>query len=200
MKEAVLTGDVINSRNEPGEVWLPILKQTLGRSGHEPKEWEVFRGDSFQLRVSPQEALEAALAIKLAMMQFGDLNARIAIGIGEEGFQSDKITESNGEAFVLSGKTFDQMKKRTLALSVKYEPFNQLMNVMLDFATFLIDGWSKSIVKVVITTLDHPEMNQSEIAALLGVSQANISETYSRAGLDKVMNMLQIYRKLSATL
>lgn len=200
MTIAVLNGDVINSRKVATDIWLPELKHTLNRYGQEPVDWEVFRGDSFQLKLAPEKALDAALDLKLCMLQFDGLNARIAIGIGEETYHSSRISESNGEAFVVAGELFDRMKKRTLALQVNDALYNDLMNGLLDFASFLIDGWSVSIVRVIRATLDHPDKRQTEIAKLLNMSQGNVSETYTRAGFDKVHNMLQLYKNSINTL
>jgi hypothetical protein len=62
--EAIITGDLINSRQvEPNE-WMPALKKVLKKYGKEPKNWEIFRGDSFQLNTKPEDALMAALLIK----------------------------------------------------------------------------------------------------------------------------------------
>lgn len=200
MNTAILTGDVVNSREVSSNIWLQELKSEMNKLGAEPKKWELYRGDSFQLEVAPEEALDTAIRIKLAMIEIAGLNARIAIGVGEKDYSSVRITESNGEAFVFSGTAFDQMKKRTLVIQTVDKKFNELMNALLDFGSFLIDGWSESIAKVVRTTLDHPEKKQVEIARMLGVSQANISDTYSRAGYDKVRNMQRVYRKIISTL
>jgi len=58
--EAIIIGDLINSRQvEPSE-WMPALKKALKKYGKEPKNWEIFRGDSFQLNTKPEDALMAA--------------------------------------------------------------------------------------------------------------------------------------------
>ena len=67
---AVLTGDIVNSKSENAEVWLEALKSTLELYGKTPKDWEVFRGDSFQLVVSNEKAILASIHIKCAIKQF----------------------------------------------------------------------------------------------------------------------------------
>ena len=47
--KAVLTGDIVNSRAFMG--WQDDLTEVLNRYGSSPKNWEIFRGDSFQLIV-----------------------------------------------------------------------------------------------------------------------------------------------------
>ena len=80
---AVLTGDIVNSREVSAQKWLKELKYALAFHGREKKDWEVYRGDSFQLRIEVQHALAAALRIKANMKQFKELDVRIGIGIGE---------------------------------------------------------------------------------------------------------------------
>ena len=200
MKYAVLTGDIINSTQELSEMWLPELKAVLNQYGQEPEAWEIYRGDSFQLLVKMEDALEAAIAVKLSMMQFGALNARVAIGLGDVSYQSTKVTESNGEAFIRSGKTFDIMKKRTLAISLDKPLIDELLNGLIDFGAYLIDGWSVSTVKVIRLALANPNKTQVELAKMLKVSQANVSETFSRAAYDKILQMMQLYRHTISTL
>jgi len=48
---AVITGDVISSRQSGPEVWMPALKSILARFGEQPSDWEIHRGDAFQLMI-----------------------------------------------------------------------------------------------------------------------------------------------------
>ena len=66
---AVLTGDIINSREDQSPKWLIALKEGLNQYGKEPQDWEIYRGDSFQLETTPSKALQAAIHIKAAMKQ-----------------------------------------------------------------------------------------------------------------------------------
>ena len=118
---AVLTGDIINSKKGAIESWLNILKETLHQYGDEPKNWSVFRGDSFQLSIAPEKALMAALHIKSTIKQTKLQDVRIAIGIGDEHYSSSKISEANGSAYVNSGECFESLKKQNHELSYKKE-------------------------------------------------------------------------------
>jgi len=48
---SIITGDIINSRKLPSSIWLDGLKRILNAHGLQPKNWEIFRGDAFQLEV-----------------------------------------------------------------------------------------------------------------------------------------------------
>lgn len=190
---AVLTGDIINSKDHKANKWLPVLKQALARYGEAPSDWEVYRGDSFQLKTSPETALEAAIYIKASLKQIRHMDVRIAIGLGEQDYHADTITESNGTAFVRSGECFENLKKQTLALQSGNNLFDTTLNLMLQLATLTMDNWLPAAAKIVKTSLEHPEANQKEIASLLDKSQSTISEALLRAGFDEVQKMMHFY-------
>ncbi|MDF0709108.1 transcriptional regulator [Flagellimonas okinawensis] len=197
---AVLTGDIKNSKDHEASTWLPILKQALGHYGNEPIDWEIYRGDSFQLRTAPEIALEAAIYIKASIKQIRQMDVRVAIGIGHQNHLAKKITESNGEAFVHSGECFDQLKKQTLALQSASTDFNEAVNTMLQLAALTMDNWLPATATVVKTTMEHPEATQKDLASMLGKSQSTISEALIRAGFDEVQKMIQFYRTQLAQL
>ncbi len=191
---AILTGDIINSKDHKASKWLPLLKQALSRYGTEPLVWEIYRGDSFQLETTPEQALEAAIYIKAHLKQIRHLDIRVAIGLGEKDHAAEKITESNGTAFVRSGECFDGLKKQTLALNSDNEAFDATINLMLQLATLTMDNWLPAAAKIVCAVLEHPGANQKEIATLLDKSQSTISEALIRAGFDEVQKMIHFYR------
>jgi hypothetical protein len=51
--KAVITGDIINSRKSCFGIMDGDLKDILKDYGNEPKDWEIYRGDSFQLIINP---------------------------------------------------------------------------------------------------------------------------------------------------
>ena len=127
---AIITGDIINSRSEDVNLWLPKLKEELNKIGKEPKYWEIYRGDSFQLQTTPMKALLIALNLKATIKQFKTLDVRMAIGIGTISYQVEKITESNGEAFINSGECFENLKKQTLAIKSPWPAFDETINLI----------------------------------------------------------------------
>ena len=196
MNEAIsiITGDIINSRKATPKVWLPYLKEALGAFGNEPKQWEIYRGDSFQLETTPQQALEAAIYIKATLKQHKGIDVRMAIGLGEKDYDSSKIAESNGSAFIRSGACFESLKKQTLALQSDSEPFDTSLNLMLQLALLNMNTWLPATARIVKAAMDNPDLNQKELAALLENSQSNISEALIRAGFDEVQKMIRYYK------
>lgn len=190
---AVITGDIINSRKGETESWITYLKDTLNQYGREPKNWEIYRGDSFQLSLGLEKALLAALHIKSAIKQTKAYDVRMAIGIGEEKYNSSKITESNGTAYVNSGKCFEELKKYSLAIRSHNKKLDESLNIMIKLSLLTIDNWSSVVSKVIKAAIENPEKNQKDLAKLLNKSQSNISEAFKRGGYEEIMNMNEFY-------
>ncbi len=191
----IITGDIVNSRAVAAGLWLPELKQTLGKYGKEPSEWEIYRGDSFQLEVQPENALTAALHLKASIKQFSELDIRAAIGIGDKTFAADKITESNGSAFVHSGKCFEKLKKQTLAIQSPWEEFDSELNTILKLASLKINSWSSVTANIMKGAIENPEANQIQLAGFMQMEQSNISRGLNRAGYDEIMELIALYKK-----
>lgn len=189
----IITGDIVNSREQATAQWLLELKNTLYTFGNTPKDWEVYRGDSFQLEIEPKQALRAAILIKSSIKTHKGLDVRMAIGLGKKTYDSEKITESNGSAFVNSGACFEQMKKNTLAIKSPFHDFDSTINIMLDLAQLTMNSWSTTSSLIIKTSLENPELNQSEIAKLLGKSQSNISEGLKRGGFEEISKLINYY-------
>ncbi|MBN2524201.1 MAG: hypothetical protein JXB24_13095 [Bacteroidales bacterium] len=191
----IITGDVANSKSVDASLWMPELKQTLGKYGKEPAEWEIYRGDSFQLEVQPENALTAALHLKACIKQFSKLDIRAAIGIGDKTYTSGKITESNGSAFVHSGKCFEQLKKQTLAIKTPWEEFDSELNTILKLASLKINSWSSVTANIMKRAIENPEANQIQLARIMQIEQSNISRGLNRAGYEEIMELVALYKK-----
>jgi hypothetical protein len=197
---AVITGDIISSRSGEVSQWLSSLKDVLQQYGSSPLQWEIYRGDSFQLALLPEEALLAAIHIKAAIKQTNLQDVRMAIGLGEVSHKAEKITESNGTAYVRSGECFESLKKQTIALKSGNAEHDKTLNLMLSLALLTANSWSKTVSEVITTAIEHPDKNQKEIAEVLHKSQSSISEALSRGGYDEIMNLNRYYKKQIAKL
>ncbi len=192
---AVITGDIINSRAENVSVWMPVLKNELQKIGKDPKDWEIYRGDSFQIKTTPEQAIKVVLIIKAAIKQFKKLDVRMAVGIGEEDYQANKITESNGFAYVNSGECFEGLKKQTIAIKTPWKDFDIVLNLVLDVLSLTINNWSPNNALLIKTSLENSNNTQKELAEKLDKKQSNISAGLKRAGFDEIEKILEYYKK-----
>ncbi|WP_460766036.1 hypothetical protein [Niabella terrae] len=197
---AIITGDIVNSRKETSIKWQSSLKGILNKYGRTPKDWELYRGDRFQLKVDPPLAFLTAIHIKTGIRQISGLDVRMAIGIGTIDTLSKKITESTGDAFTRSGESFDVIKKQMLLIATGNEALDETLNLMTSLALLTANNWSPTEALAILTSIENPEKTQSEIAAVLQKSQSSVSEALKRSGFDEISKLNEYYQKKIAAL
>jgi predicted XRE-type DNA-binding protein len=195
---SILTGDIIKSRRNENVAWLEGLKEALNFFGESPKYWQIYRGDSFQLEIENcEEVLFAALKIKSHLKSTINVDVRIGIGIGKKEFNTNKITESNGEAFISSGFAFDTyLKKQTLAIKTPWQEIDEELNIAFELALLTIDSWTQNSAEVFKLSLESENKTQKEIAEILKITQGSVSERQKRAGFEQIMKLENRFRKL----
>ena len=196
---SILTGDIVKSRKGNNTLWLQELKNTLNKFGEQPKNWEIFRGDSFQLEVTLENAFYAAFLLKSTLKQINDIDVRIGIGIGidSKNMRSQKITESNGEAYINSGEIFDSLvKKQLIAIKSPWIELDSQLNLALDLALLTMNNWTKNSAEVFQIYMENPHLTQNEIAKKLGITQGRVSERQKRAGYDAIIKLEKRYKEL----
>jgi len=195
---SILTGYIINSRSVASKEWLPLVKTTFKTVGETPKTWEIFRGDSFQIEINkPENALLFAIELKTVLKKFKNLDVRIAIGIGSKKDDYTNITEGSGEAFINSGKAFDNLvKKQNLAIISPWQEIDNIFNTAFAIALLTIDNWTVNSADFVAMCLKKPNTTQKLIAKELNISESSASERRKRAGFDEIMQLEKLYREL----
>lgn len=192
---AIITGDIISSQKGDVRDWLTRINDALSCFGKKSRDWEIYRGDSFQLRLEPEKALFAAFYIKSLVRQSELHDVRMAIGLGGETYKASKVSESNGSAYVSSGKCFENLKKCTLALCSGNDTFDEVMNLMLDLYLNNADTWTVTVSRLIQEMLSYPEKSQKQLALDLGKSQSSISEAMKRGNYDGLLKVLAFYEK-----
>ena len=182
----IITGDIIDSTSIPIEhrkdllTAISVISEEL--QVFSPLKCEIYRGDSFQIVVNRPEMamliailLRAGLKSRIPKGSKQNWDARIAVGIGEMEFISDSILVSDGEAFRLSGREFDELGKRNLAIRTRWDDANEELKISTAFADDIITNWTSSQSLVIYMSLAY-QMTQKEIAEKLGQSSQNISK------------------------
>ncbi len=199
---AIITGDIINSQKSDAELWLPKLKNLLGSWSTTPENWEVYRGDEFQLKCSVDEVFHKALLLKSLIRTFENLDVRLAIGIGNEVYRSEKITESNGSAYVNSGRLLTDIKSqgRTLAIKTENEKVNRDLNILFRWASIDFDNWTAATAEIIFQLLRNSDLTQEELAKELNITQSSVSQRFKRANFDLIHETDQFFRRKIAEL
>ncbi len=195
---SVITGDIVHSRQQKDPTdWLNPLKRLFNQMGTSPDRWEIYRGDSFQIEKPPTEALLTALQIKSVVRQVRGLDARIAIGIGKKSYESPRISESTGEAFIRSGQLLERLKeqKMTMGIATFDRDFDEEINMMLKLALIVLNSWSVNSAEMAEIMLTHPELSQTKIGNQLGIAQSSVSERIHRGSLYEILELENYYRK-----
>nr|WP_315257539.1 transcriptional regulator [uncultured Flavobacterium sp.] len=204
---AIITADIINSRKLVNqEIWIAPLKKLLKSYGSTPEKWEIFRGDYFQIEIGDaEEVLLLALKIKALIKSISvterqkkvsPIDVRMAIGLGTKEYAANRISESNGTAFIHSGEKFEKLKKEktTLAIQSSFPNFDYEMNLYLKLAVIQMDAWTVNSAVLFTTLFEDPEKNQTEIGAILGIGQNSVSGRFKRAHVDEILELDKMYR------
>ncbi len=201
---SVITGDIIKSRKAINEdLWLKPLKTALSELTEDASFYDIYRGDSFQLECSNEtDSFRTAVYIKAFLKTVKGLDVRMSIGIGNKQYQGISVSESNGEAFVFSGETFEILKKKkqNLRLKTSNETLNKEINLYFRLALIAMDNWTTNSAEIVKLSLEHPNMIQSELAEIIGISQDAVSKRQKRAHLDEILELDAMYRQKIAQL
>lgn len=199
---AIITGDIVDSRKLSSKIWIDGLKKLLNTFGKNPIEWDIYRGDEFQLEVkNPEDALFFALQIKSYFKSI-KMDVRMSIGLGEMTYKAKKISESNGSAFSRSGDVFETLKKQKINLAINSgnAAFDGEINLMLRLCLTFMDNWLAQSAEFVLTAIENPSLSQEEIGVKLGINQAAVSRRRKRAQFDLVMEVEKYFRNKVKTI
>ena len=212
---AVLTGDIVGSSSLPGsgrQHFLQSLKSILDEIvAHDSMtdafygRFEIFRGDSFQgIFIRPAEALRAAIIIRAAIRSMrvldathARLDARIAVGLGKVDYlpEETSISEGDGEAYRLSGRTLDMMKRdERLAIITPWPEVNMELHTECALLDALIGKWTIEQAEAISRHLKR--YKQREIADNLGISQPAAALRLKSAGSRAVERFCERYEQV----
>ena len=195
----VITGDIIDSTKMDIEsrnnLLISIEEVTKELKVLSPLKLELFRGDSFQMIVyKPEETLKIAVLLRAKIKSITPheykktWDARLAVGIGEISYTSDKVIISDGEAFHFSGRELDEIGKRRLTIKTKWKDVNDELKVSTAFADNIITDWTVIQAQIVYQALLY-KTPQKDIAIKYKKTAQNISKILGSAK----ENLINIY-------
>jgi len=193
----ILTADIINSRKLSSKKWMNDFKQLLNSFGKSPNDWEIYRGDEFQLEIKiPEDAFWIAFQLK-AFFKSINLDVRMSLGFGDKTYKTKKITESNGSAFIRSGELFETLKKQKINLAVNSGnvDFDEEFNLIVQLSMSFMDSWLQQSAEFVLIAIQNPTLSQEEIGSMLGINQAAVSRRQKRSQYELMLQVERYFRK-----
>ena len=194
---SIITGDIIGSQKIQTTVWIEDLKGLLGQLTTEQKDWQIFRGDSFQIEIKdPKDALIAAIRIK-SFLKSMKMDARMGIGIGDKSKSNLKISENSGKVFINAGQVFDSLKKDKITMGIKTSnpTIDETLNLMLHLALTVMDSWPQQSAEFVVAAIENPTLTQKELGLKLNIKQASVSRRSHRSHFDLIMKFEKYFRE-----
>lgn len=191
MIKGVITGDLVNSSHIATE-WRQTVIDALNAcvkdfSSLTTIKMEMYRGDSFQVVVgNPELALSVAIALRAKLKASTPdksevlWDARLSLGIGDVSFESENILTSDGEAFKLSGRAFDNIGKRRLCISTPWKELDNNLDLVTRFADSIVSGWTEKQASVFYHALVFPKL-QKKLAEDMGMTSQNFNYHWGAA-------------------
>ena len=220
----VVRSTVVKDRARLAKVMKQAM-EAIDKSGFGVvRPFEIYRGDSFQGVVEVKDALKVALTIRARLRQWdggirpvsastavraararlpilmNDLpDARVAIGLGTVSYRSSKVVESDGEAYRNSGRALDELGRTwgRLALSTPWDEMNAEFGTSMRLLDALVAKWSSASAQAMFLYLTKGS-TQSQLSALLKISQPAIHKRLSGADQSAVQAMIDRYEEVVA--
>ena len=193
--QAVLTGDIVNSTRLGTAAEKKLLKVLSGVLL--AYRYEFYRGDSFQAYIKDAgRALTAALLCRAAAIGTAGAapaDVRISIGIGRTRPPGDLLGSSGGEAFVLSGRAFDELAGQgsRLVIASTNALANGGLQVIADYIDTIFKEMTGKQALVIFELLRGAA--QQEVAAKLKKSKSTIHQHVTAGRWPEIARLIQQY-------
>ena len=197
---AVITADLVNSTHlsKPEERKLVKALQEI----FQHHKLEFYRGDSFQVYLKEAaEALGLTLRARAAALKMASatseavFDVRASIGIGAVHMPVRSLKTASGEAFVLSGRAFDEMppdQRLSIRCPENLQAFNEGFRVISYFADYLFRHLTAKQAAVVSELL--MGTSQFEVSRRLKKSQSTINKHTHASGWTEIDRLLYEYK------
>jgi hypothetical protein len=191
---AVITGDIVNSTMLPHDQYEKILA-AIGKifADH---TFEFYRGDSFQAYIKrPETALEIVFRLRAAARSINFIHdIRASIGIGKVSVPLRVMRTASDEAFVLSGRAFENLNaEQQLAIESPDPRANIAFRVIADYADFLCQKLTPKQAEVLTELLK--EETQTDIAKKLKKAQATVNQHAQSASWPAFEKLIHEYQQ-----
>ncbi len=198
---AVVTGDIVNSTKlQPAEErqLMAALGELLAADKH-----EFYRGDSFQAFIKDAgKALKTVLLCRAAAIGISETtqcDIRTSIGLGTASMPIGKLSAAKGEAFVLSGRAFDDFPKsgeRTIfsISGTETEIYSIALALVADHIDAIFKEMTPKQAEVILELL--LGKTQQEAADKIRKSKSTVSQFVSSAKWPDIEKLCDRYERI----
>lgn len=211
--KAVITADIVDyskldqkQADKVLQVFYDLFDKAKGARSNVADGFSIRRGDNVQVEIEdPVKALRIALMLKTAVKRISfdkvkkrrsPVDARIAIGVGEVDAERDSVNTSFGEAYLLSGRTLDSMKKakRLIEIRTGDKETDRELSTELRLLEVIMNNWKITSADVLFLTLSG--LDEKQVSQELGISQPAVNQRKKVAGWNAVNALLKRYEEL----
>lgn len=200
MYRAVITGDIMGSSNYGGRAkraYLDTMLTTALKNIFTAKKdkTDIYRGDSFQIETDATQVLRKAIQLRTFIIKEseGATDAYLAIGIGKILYEANTTKQSDGEAYQLSGKTFEQLQKGiNMQMKTAWTDWNGLFNAIAILCDSILNNLTANQAEAIYHSL-FDNKTQTEIAKELDLKQSSISARLKGGHFDALKEAIENY-------
>tara|TARA_R110002072_G_scaffold29764_1_gene93620 strand:+ start:248 stop:856 length:609 start_codon:yes stop_codon:yes gene_type:complete len=197
---AVFTGDIVKSSDMTSDE-LALIFKGLDTAAQDIGVWQGtaapltrYRGDGWQMAVTPGLCFRAMIAVRAAVRRAGKgFETRIGIGLGAGDITGTDLSGADGAAFVRSGHALDGMK-RGVFLSAPDAPLT--LRAVLPLADHIIKGWTSRQAEVAYLMLPPIGPTQADVAEALGLTQQTVQQQIDSSGVARVLEVCDVMEEL----
>lgn len=193
---AIFTGDIVKStamtRAELDAVFtrLEEAADAVATWQDQPTRMTRFRGDGWQMAVTPQFTFRAALVVRAAVRRCGKTaDTRFGIGLGDAHFAGDDLSRADGAALVRSGHALDTMP-RARRMNAPDTPV--ALRAALPLADRIVRGWTMRQADVAFYMLAPEPPVQAILAQQFDLTQQSVQGHVDAAGIDELREVCDV--------
>lgn len=199
---AILTGDIVGSSKLSPAQRKKLLSELISTSKEIrniykdiiPFDVDIFRGDSWQLLVTePKLALRVALLFRSTLkgkMSIREFDSKIFIGVGTiDSLPGERVSLGNGDAFVLSGRGLESLKKYRMGIGYPSFDKNDYLNLVVQLIDVFATNWTIKQSTSISGALKG--WTQKKIAESLGLKQQTVYDHLTGSYLSHIENALE---------
>ncbi|PYF84715.1 MULTISPECIES: sigma-70 family RNA polymerase sigma factor [Marinomonas] len=198
---AVISGDAINSTKLTSDEFEQLLQrvkeiQTWITEGNTSNLHSIERGDEFQTVVHDiQNALRYAILYRIGIKSLGKaFDSRISFAIASNADLRSSVSESMGEAFVLSGRGLKALKSDRFTFQSEHAELTERFDLLFKYLDRQITELTSRQCAVLVPMLRNQEgLSVSELADKLDIATATASKSLKASGWPLISELNSLF-------